>query len=266
MPNRTTLTTLAKSMHGTILLNRIQYLLNCEAKPNQTVCQYIAVGFQGANEKLREQDKKKPNDTGQPRRLSEEQIAFYTERGRNQPIGIIKGGKVKGARRLFDPEVIWELPDGGTGYVVYNRNDVDGRTTKGKSIGDKLGLDQIGTLETIERIMNIAREWNVLYPDRPLEIGDVSRPGGINTTEHQTHVGTEFDVRAQSKSKTIGGLTWKSSDYSYPLTKEFMLLVRRLYPTTTFHFNDTQILKDKDTRDFTTPAGGHDDHLHVMFR
>lgn len=224
-------------------------------------------GISRANDILRERDKKKPNETGQPRQLSEEQIAFYTERGLNQPFGVFKGGRVKGsARRLFNSEVVWELPDGGIGFVTYNRNDVDGRTTKGKAIGDQLGLDQIGTKETIERIMNIAREWNVLHPDRPLEIGDVSRPGGINTTEHATHDGTEFDIRPQSKSKTIGGLTWGSSDYSYPLTKEFVLLVRRLYPTTRIYFNDKQILKDEETKGFVTAQTDHDDHLHIMFK
>jgi len=99
---------------------------------------------------------------------------------------------------------------------------------------------------------------------RPLEIGDVLRPGGINTTEHQTQVGTEFDIQPQSK--TVGILTWRDADYKYPLTKEFVLLVRRLYPTTEFHFNDKQILNDKENKNFVTPEIDHDNHLHVMFK
>lgn len=266
--NDANLIELAKSMHGATLLARIQYLMNCQANPNQDVCLRISTAFQRANDILRERDKKKPNETGQPRQLSEEQIAFYTERGLNQPFGVFKGGRVKGsARRLFNSEVVWELPDGGIGFVTYNRNDVDGRTTKGKAIGDQLGLDQIGTKETIERIMNIAREWNVLHPDRPLEIGDVSRPGGINTTEHQTHSGKEFDVRAQSKSKTVGPLVYQSSDYDRGLTKEFILLIVRLYPGSQILFNDEKLHKiDPETRNFVTASSAdHDNHLHIIF-
>ena len=214
-------------------MERIYYIMNCDANCGQQTCQYLLRAAVRAKEIERDST---------PRQLFKEEIEFYTERGLNQPFGEIKGGKVKGAsRRLFNPEVCWELPKSGTGYVVYNRNDIDGRTQKGISIGDKLGLDQIGTKETIERIMNIAKERNVLRSDRPLEIGDVSRPGGINTTEHQTHVGNEFDVRPQSKSKTVGALDIRGNqDYSQPLTNEFILLVLRLYPRTKILFNDVE--------------------------
>lgn len=266
--NDANLIELAKSMHGATLLARIQYLMNCGANPNQAICQRISMAFQRANDILRERDKKKPNDTGQPRQLSEEQIAFYTERGLNQPFGVFKGGKVKGsARRLFNSEVVWELPDGGTGFVTYNRNDVDGRTTKGKAIGDKLGLDQIGTKETIERIMNIAKEWNVLHSDRALQIGDVSRPGGINTTEHQTHSGREFDVRPMRKSQAVAPLRYYDADYDRGLTKEFILLVVRLYPGTQILFNDYELhTTDRETRNYVKLSSkDHDNHLHIIF-
>lgn len=115
--------------------------------------------------------------------------------------------------------------------------------------------------------MNIAREWNALYSDRPLEIGDVSRPGGINTTEHSTHVGNEFDVRAQSKSKTVGPLDIRGNqDYSQSLTKEFILLVRRLYPGTKILFNDVEFFsKDIETNKFVEESSvDHYNHLHVI--
>ena len=229
--------------------SEIQTTVNAGAKPGEEVGK-AALGSVGE----------------QPRQLSEAEIDFYIERGINQPFGVIKGGRVKGkVRRLFNPKVIWELPKSGDGYVVYNRNDIDGKTQKGISIGDKLGLDQIGTKETIERIMNIARQWFVIYPDRPLEIGDVSRPGGINTTEHSTHVGNEFDIRLQSKSKTFGYLEWSYADYSRPLTKEFILLVVKLYPGTKILFNDAKLNgEDTETRDFVNPEVDHDNHLHVI--
>ena len=121
-------------MHGTILLNRIRYLMNCETNPNQTVCQYIAVGFQRANEKLREEDKKKPNDTGQIRHLTDEEIEFHKAK-------VPKGGK-------FKDEIVWELPESGTGYTVYNPRDI--------AVD---GLDQIGTLEIIEAMIAIGAAW-----------------------------------------------------------------------------------------------------------
>lgn len=254
--NSSNLIQLAQSRHGQILFERILYIMNCQANNCSLICHYIAE----ANARAKEIERSK-----NPRQLDPQEIEFYTERGQNQPFGVIKGGRVKGsARRLFNPEVIWELPSSGAGFVVYNRNDINGKTQKGKSIGDKLGLDQIGTKETIERIMNIAREWNARHPDRPLEIGDISRPGGINTTEHQTHSGDEFDIRPQSKSKTVGGLRWTQPDYSYPLTKEFVLLVVNLYPKTKILFNDPKILNDPETKNFVKSEIDHDDHLHVI--
>lgn len=272
--NDANLIELAKSMHGATLLARIQYLMNCKANSNQGICQRISTAFKRANDILREQNRKKPNTTGQPRKLTEEEIAFYTERGQDQPFGAIKGGQVKGkARRLFNPDVIWELPESGSGYVGYNRNDINGKTQKGKSIGDELGLDQIGTKETIERVINIAREWDTLPenkdPKRPLQIGDVSRPGGINTTEHSTHVGNEVDVRPQRKDGANLPLNISDSPTSYdrPLTKTFILLVNRLYPGTIILFNDSELnQKDSETQAFVNPSDStHWNHLHLNF-
>ena len=275
--NDANLIELAKFMHGATLLARIQYLMNCQANPNQAICQRLSTAFQRANEMLREQDKRKPNDTGLPRQLSEEEIAFYTERGRNQPLlrNTKKGLKAvaESKRRLFNGDVIWELPDGGNGFITYNRNDIRKPNSVAVKIDDQQGLDQIGTKETIERVINIAREWNALpentKPKRPLQIGDVSRPGGINTTEHSTHVGNEVDVRPQRIDGASVALNIKDSPGAYdrPLTKVFILLVRRLYPGTTVLFNDPVLgEQDSETRDFVTPSDEtHWNHLHLIF-
>lgn len=118
--------------------------------------------------------KVKPNDTAQPRKLSDAEIAAYKEKAK-------KGEK-------FKEEVIWELPNGGTGFVVYNRDDVP-----------KDGMDQIGTKETIEAIIHLSREWINYVPNknkRLLQIGDISRPGGLDTSQHGGHEdGKIVDIR-----------------------------------------------------------------------
>lgn len=48
-------------------------------------------------------------------------------------------------------------------------------------------------------------------------------------------------------------------------SKEFIRLVRRLYSTNEFYFNDAGIYGKSEFSGFVTKAGGHDDHLHVMF-
>lgn len=262
-----------KDTPGAILLVRVKGFLSCFSEQFKSAarCMKIDAAFGSVTGQVGARVVRQSNQTPEPRQLSKGEIDFYIERGQNQPLyrstkrGLI--ALAESNRRLFNRDVVWELPEKGVGYVVYNRNDIGGNNPTAKKIGDEKGLDQIGTKVTIERIFRIAQEWNALYSDRPLEIGDISRPGGINTTEHSTHVGNEFDVRAQSKSKTVAPLNIIKSpaDYDQPLTKQFILLVRKLYPGTEFLFNDSELnSRDRDVSSFVNPAGGHDDHLHVI--
>ena len=122
-------------------------------------------------------------------------------------------------------------------------------------------------------MMFIAREWAVhpqnINPVRKLEYGDVSRPGGVNTPDHDTHMtGKAFDMRLIRKGESNGiGFTYKDeSIYSLPLTKEFILFVVKFYPGTEYYFNDPALWdKDNDTNKIVKRSGGHDNHLHVMF-
>ena len=99
-----------------------------------------------------------------------------------------------------------------------------------KKFDDSYGYDQIGTKETIYAILHIAREWDVhplnKDPKRLLQIGDVSRPGGINTPDHGEHnTGKAFDMRLLRKDKLLEGLTYSQKTfYSLSLTKAFILL------------------------------------------
>ncbi len=217
--------------------------------------------------------KVKPNDTNQPRKMSDAEISFYTNYNQTNLIFYERDGKgvlrsTGGKRNDFDANIVWELPQSGVGFTTYNRNDF----SKIAVLKDERGLDQIGTKETIEAMIQIAKEWSGGHSDRPLQYGDISRPGGINTSDHATHDnGKAFDVRPLRKDSQTGDgakLEYTMTNvYDQNLTKEFVLLVRRLYPGTKFLFNDPQLnAKDTETKNFVDPStAAHNNHLHVIF-
>lgn len=118
-------------------------------------------------------------------------------------------------------------------------------------------------------MINLASQWDSKHSNRKLQYGDISRPGGINTPDHGTHMtGKAFDMRLLRKDSATGGFTYKQNAiYDQALTKELILLTVRLYPGTTFYFNDPQISKnDSQTKNIVSPSdSSHDNHLHVMF-
>lgn len=230
--------------------------------------------FQGTLTNLKtliDNQERESNTTAEPRKLSDAEMNFYSnynegklifyERGRKTGILHSFGGK----RNNFDSNICWELPTSGAGFVVYNRDDLKDVA----DLKDKKGLDQIGTKETIDAMINIAKEWRVSHADRLLQYGDISRPGGINTPDHGTHNnGKVFDVRPLRNDSQVGDsakLTYNDSSYDLGLTKEFILLIRRLYPGTKFYFNDSKIYGNREFSSFVTKMGGHDNHLHVIF-
>lgn len=127
--------------------------------------------------------------------------------------------------------------------MVYNRNDVPAD-----------GLDQIGTKETVDAVIRIAQEWKNLYSDKKLQIGDLSRPGGLNTSEHDTHnVGMAWDMRIPRKDNALVGMALNASTSDHPqydreATKKFIRLARGIYSETTIYFNDKNILNEAELR------------------
>ncbi len=181
----------------------------------------------------------------EPRRLSEAEIDEYKEK---------PGGN------NFKEDIIWELPIECPGYVVYNRND--------EAID---GLDQIGTHKTITAIKAIAGIWNQSNPNRSIQIGDLSRPGGLDTSQHKGHEdGKIFDMRPLRNDGLTGvgaQLTYNSPSYSQDLTKKFIKLVKQLYPNVYILFNDPDIAgQDEFTYVHSDNSGIHDNHLHIEFR
>ncbi len=165
-----------------------------------------------------------------------------------------------GPRVTFDASVCWKLPTQGTGFTTYNVDDLKGKRN------DVYGYDQIGTKETIDAMIKLAGEWNSLHPDKLLQYGDISRPGGINTPDHGTHMnGKAFDMRLLRNDSQLLGLTYNDKAYHRDFTKEFILIAVKLFSGTTVYFNDSVLHKDSETRSYVSPMGGHDDHLHVMF-
>ena len=165
----------------------------------------------------------------------------------------------------FNKDISWDLPTSGTGFTTYNTDDLKGKN------GDLYGYDQIGTKATIDAMINIGVEWNKLHSDRMLQYGDVSRPGGMDTPDHATHMdGKAFDMRPIRNDALTGNAARVPSPsdpaYHRDHTKEFILLVRRLYPGTTVYYNDSQIYNDKAYSSFVSRKAKHDDHLHIMLK
>lgn len=210
------------------------------------------------------------NQSLEPVKLSEAIMDYY--RALNQTNHVLweyrskTGWKQSGPRVTFDDAICWDLPNSGVGFVVYSPDDLKRNATYFKKLNDDYGYDQIGTKETIDAILKIGREWNAIHPEQPLQIGDISRPGGTNTPDHGTHNnGKIFDMRPLQKNYAPNGLTHSSPNYSSELTKDFIRLAVKIVPGTTVYFNDKGIYGDKEFGKMVSYKGGHDDHLHVMF-
>ena len=192
----------------------------------------------------------KQNNTGQPRKLSSAEIAEYKKKA--------KKGEV------FNEDVVWELPVSSNGYVVYNRNDVGAD-----------GLDQIGTKETVEAIINLANAWITHSSNqqrRLLQIGDLSRPGGLDTSQHRGHEdGKIVDIRPLRNDTATGkgaNLNFNSPSYDHDLTKAFIRFAKTRHPNIFIRFNDDKIAGKGEFTYVQKDGKGkvHDNHLHLEFR
>lgn len=176
-----------------------------------------------------------------------------------------------------NPEIRWELPESGTGYVTYNRNDsrlgvnapLEFRNLA--KAGKVKIYDQVGTKETVERMQALASKWNTLHPDRLLQFGDMSLQGGVDTKDHAGHQkGNIFDMRPLRNDDKTGvgaNLNYNSQAYDREMTKDFIRLTLRMYPGAVIRFNDPKIANDPEFKGkiITDKPGGHvhDDHLHI---
>ena len=173
-----------------------------------------------------------------------------------------------GVRELYDyeippngnKEIRFELPEEGADYVIYNRNDVQ-----------KDGLDQIGTLETIQAIWKIAEVWKSKGTGAYFEIGDISRAGGLDTSEHESHEdGKAFDMRAMrndggfGKPFALDPNTFEHPWYHRIYTANFIRMIKQLYPSIIVYFNDKNIYDNPEFSGYVKYMEKHFDHLHIV--
>jgi hypothetical protein len=170
-------------------------------------------------------------------------------------------------RKLLDYEipangkkdVCWELPSEGNGlFTTYYRNDI---------LSD--GLDQVGTYQTIQGILTLAKAWKTRNTGAILEIGDISRAGGLDTSQHDTHEdGKAFDMRPIRNDGGQGkAFTWKEvPPYHRDWTKAFIKMVLNLYSGSIVYFNDPEIYDNSEFKGKVIQYADHDNHLHIIFK
>lgn len=122
---------IAPTRDGSILLKKVDALLKCELQDNQGAarCMKIQTVFPQGTNSTQVAARQQPNQTGQPRELSQTEMDDYTNYNQTNLIFYERNGKGKlmssgGRRNDFDANVRWELPTSGTGFVVYNRDDL----------------------------------------------------------------------------------------------------------------------------------------------
>jgi hypothetical protein len=208
-----------------------------------------------------------------PRSLTGNHVNDFRTVRQRISVAIRNSGKLvsyqpSGARKLFDYEIppngnkaiCWELGEEGVGFKTFNRNDV---------LVD--GLDQVGTEGTINVIMYLAKVWTTANRGVWLEIGDISRAGGLDTSEHDTHEdGKEFDVRFLRNDGGYGSpIVLAEGTFSNPMyhrdhTKNFIRLVNKEYPGSIVYINDENITTLDEFKRYVFTYPGHFNHFHII--
>lgn len=182
--DQSTLNYIGKTTDGNILLAKVQAILKCDVSDNKSAGRCVSIDAALITNNGEAKPERKTNNSAQPQKLSDAEIKFYREYNQTGDAMWNKVNGVwnqKGPRVKFNDEICWDLPTKGTGFVIYNQDDLKGKRK------DKFGYDQIGTKETIEAMIKMAELWHSRHSDRLLQYGDISRPGGINTPDHGTH-------------------------------------------------------------------------------
>jgi hypothetical protein len=143
-----------------------------------------------------------------------------------------------------------KLPESGTGFVTNNRGEH--------------GEFQFGQQSTIDAALRTAAAWDVLHPNRPFSIGQISKEGGGDfRPQHQSHrTGLDIDVRPVRKDGQNLGVDISESQYHRALTTELIDLWWRNAPVQLVYFNDPTVVN----AGLSTHLGGHNDHFHVRVR
>jgi peptidoglycan hydrolase-like protein with peptidoglycan-binding domain len=139
------------------------------------------------------------------------------------------------------------LPATGRGFTTFNR--------------EPGGIDQFGLASTILSIQTLGAAWAETHAF-PIFVGDISRKGGGAFPPHSAHKdGRDVDLRPFRHGGEPGATNINDPSYDHALTRELVVVIRRLFPGVAILFNDALLIGDGLTRQFA----GHDNHLHVRF-
>ena len=136
------------------------------------------------------------------------------------------------------------LPRSGEGFRTYSSPD-----------------RQYGTESVVNELRTSSAEW-ARRGGSPVNIGDVSKPGGGDIAGHETHEqGRQVDIRPFRRDGGNAPVTWQSRAYDREQTRSYIEFMKDRNPGTTVLFNDPVLVKEGLTQKYE----GHDNHLHFSF-
>ncbi len=120
---------------------------------------------------------------------------------------------------------------------------------------------QYGTESVVNELRASSAEW-ARRGGSPVNIGDVSKPGGGDIGGHETHEqGRQVDIRPFRRDGGNAPVTWQSRAYDREQTRSYIEFMKDRNPGTTVLFNDPVLVKEGLTQKYE----GHDNHLHLSF-
>lgn len=167
---------------------------------------------------------------------------FYT----TTPDGRIDPGG-SGLKRLNSEPLVLLPQMSGFGYYSYGKGNWYDR--------------QWGTPETIAALQDIAGQFELSYPLKPMAIGDISFRFGGKMPPHGTHrEGKHVDLRPCRSDDALLPVTYTdTASYDQTATKLLIELFLSHKAVKNVLFNDPEIYK----LDRVSKWEGHDNHFHV---
>ena len=113
---------------------------------------------------------------------------------------------------------------------------------------------------TISAIINIGLEWKRQHPQVPFSVGQISKKGGGPFPPYVTHRdGRDFSLRPLRNDGLNQPVAITDPNYSSALTRELVVLIKRMYPNAKIFFDDLALVSEGLTQ-FVT---GNNNHLSV---
>lgn len=140
------------------------------------------------------------------------------------------------------------LPSHGNGWTTFHRG--------------QHGENQYGTEQTIGKVLKVAYYWYLLHPDRPIQVGHISKQQGGPFPPHDTHAhGLDVDIRPMRDDGLNLPVSVFESAYSWLLTQELLRLLDKVGKPRLVLFNGPESLNSG----LSYPGPRHHDHVHIRF-